>query len=194
MRWTLLVRQMMRAGSVRSSRVVLIPRRWGQVRRSRGGRRRGLRSPVPRGERGAAVKTIAQGVPVRFGFACGEFCSCGPLFFPHTGLRVRPAPGIPCALTSRGTTILQDSGGIHAARMRSRAFSFSRHSRGAPLGASPESILSVVVMDSGFSPAGCPGMTRRIALAWLTPPPRDTTYPKPREPRLPARHLPGSTP
>jgi hypothetical protein len=25
--------------------------------------------------------------------------------------------------------------------------------------ASPESILSIVVMDSGFSPAGCPGMT-----------------------------------
>jgi hypothetical protein len=38
----------------RSSRVVLSPRRWGQAcERSR--RRRGLTSPVPRGEYGAAV-------------------------------------------------------------------------------------------------------------------------------------------
>jgi hypothetical protein len=30
--------------------------------------RRGLKSPVPRGERGVSRKAIAQGVPDRFGF------------------------------------------------------------------------------------------------------------------------------
>src|SRR5262249_5522822 len=46
----------------RPSRVVLVPRRWDQVRGRFHGRR-GLTSPVPRGERGAAVNTIAQGRP-----------------------------------------------------------------------------------------------------------------------------------
>jgi hypothetical protein len=36
--------------------------------------------------------------------------------------------------------------------------------RDAPLGAGPESILPIVVMDSGFSPAGCPGMTMMMAI------------------------------
>jgi hypothetical protein len=57
----------------RSSRVVLSPRRWGQALRvgdvgpdgpTRRARRRWLTSPVHRGERGAAVKTIARGMPV----------------------------------------------------------------------------------------------------------------------------------
>jgi hypothetical protein len=50
-------------GRGRPSRVVLAPRRWRQA----GGAirlRRGLSSPAPRGERGAAVKTIARGMPV----------------------------------------------------------------------------------------------------------------------------------
>jgi hypothetical protein len=47
---------------VRSSRVVLIPRRWDQTAQEIA-RRRGLESPVPRGEHGVSRKAIAQGVP-----------------------------------------------------------------------------------------------------------------------------------
>jgi hypothetical protein len=39
-----------------------------------------------------------------------------------------------------------------------------RHS-GARVSASPESILPIVVIDSGLSPAGCPGMTSGEILA-----------------------------
>jgi hypothetical protein len=60
---------------VRSSRVVLSPRRWCQVcamamstlRADTPRRRRGLTSPIPRGERGVSRKAIAQGVSERFG-------------------------------------------------------------------------------------------------------------------------------
>src|SRR5260221_13398231 len=48
---------------VRSSRVVLAPRRWRQVRGRVHGRR-WLTSPAHRGEHGAAVNTITQGMPV----------------------------------------------------------------------------------------------------------------------------------
>jgi len=61
------------ARRVRSSRVVLIPRRWDQAlsicdfglaaETRRSIMRRGLTSPVPRGERGVSRKAIAQGVP-----------------------------------------------------------------------------------------------------------------------------------
>jgi hypothetical protein len=52
----------------RPSRVVLSPRRWGQACETDVARRRWLTSPVHRsvhrGERGAAVNTIARGMPV----------------------------------------------------------------------------------------------------------------------------------
>ena len=48
----------------RPSRVVLISRRWDQACGRRTRRRRRLSSPALRGEREAAVKTIAQGMPV----------------------------------------------------------------------------------------------------------------------------------
>ena len=40
-----------------------VPRRWGQACETIFARRRWLKSPVHRGERGAAVKTIARGMP-----------------------------------------------------------------------------------------------------------------------------------
>src|SRR5215472_17639218 len=52
---------------VRSSRVVLSPRRWGQVAQRDLRQRRWLTSPRHRGERGAAAKTIVQGMPDRSG-------------------------------------------------------------------------------------------------------------------------------
>jgi len=49
----------------RRSRVVLSPRRWGQALRDDDSRRRWwLKSPAHQGEHEAAVKTIAQGMPV----------------------------------------------------------------------------------------------------------------------------------
>jgi hypothetical protein len=59
-------------------------------------KRRWLTSPTHRGERGAAAKTIAQGVPDRFGQPVATMPEW--FFIFHPGLRVRPAPGIPCAL------------------------------------------------------------------------------------------------
>jgi hypothetical protein len=47
----------------RPSRMVLSPRRWGQACETIFARRRWLTSPVHRGEYGAAVNTIAQGMP-----------------------------------------------------------------------------------------------------------------------------------
>ncbi len=47
----------------RPSRMVLSPRRWGQACEAIFARRRWLTSPVHRGEYGAAVNTIAQGMP-----------------------------------------------------------------------------------------------------------------------------------
>jgi hypothetical protein len=61
--------------------------------------RRGLTSPVPRGERGVSRKAIAQGVPDVS--ALPDLLVCAFIFL-HTRLRVRPAPGIPCALCLRG--------------------------------------------------------------------------------------------
>jgi len=63
MRWTRVWRETSAARG-RPSRVVLAPRRWRQAFRRWSGKRRGLSSPAPRGEHGAAVNTIAQGMPV----------------------------------------------------------------------------------------------------------------------------------
>jgi hypothetical protein len=59
---------------------------------------------VHRGDHGAAVQTIAQGVPDRF----GQPVVTMPVWFflSHPGLRVRPAPGIPCALCSGRDEVL----------------------------------------------------------------------------------------
>jgi hypothetical protein len=54
--------------------------------------------PTHRGERGISRKAIAQGVPDCFGEPVVTTCSCAFYPFLHARLRVRPAPGIPCAL------------------------------------------------------------------------------------------------
>ena len=61
-------------------------------------RRRGLTSPVPRGEHGVSRKAIAQGVPDEFRRTCGDYRLWAAYPFLPTRLRVRRAPGIPCAL------------------------------------------------------------------------------------------------
>jgi len=59
--------------------------------------RRWLKSPAHRGERGAAVKTIVQGMPVFRRYL--SLLACAKCTFLCTqGSRVRPASGIPCAL------------------------------------------------------------------------------------------------
>jgi hypothetical protein len=95
----------------RPSRVVPIPRRWDQVLRDVFAGRWWLTSPVHQGERGAAVNTIAEGMPDCF----------GALLLPslrkvhslcRQGLRVRPASGVPCALRSSGGTRSMHRSGI----------------------------------------------------------------------------------
>jgi len=95
-----------RCGHGRPSRVVLIPRRWNQARGRFHGRR-GLTSPVPRGEREAAVKTIAQGRPVVVAEPVVA-CVRKVHFLCTQGSRVRPASGLPCALSCSRTRCLQD--------------------------------------------------------------------------------------
>jgi len=64
MRWTREVPHDERRIGGRPSRVVPIPRRWGQACGWRVRRRWRLSSPALQGEHEAAVKTIAQGMPV----------------------------------------------------------------------------------------------------------------------------------
>jgi hypothetical protein len=91
----------------RPSRVVLISRRWDQALASRARRRRRLSSPALRGEREAVVKTIARGMPV----VPAEPVVTAACFFVAAGPWVRPAPGIPCALSIfRGTLIPKNPG------------------------------------------------------------------------------------
>jgi hypothetical protein len=90
-----------RQGRVRPSRVVLIPRRWDQAAQAIA-RRRGPKSPVPRGEHGVSRKAIAQGKPGCAGCTCSP-CPCAsahgmPVCSGARDLRVPPAPGFPCAL------------------------------------------------------------------------------------------------
>ena len=54
------------------------------------------KSPLHRGEHGAAARTIVQGMPDRFGSPVVTMLVC--FFHLHARLRVRRAPGIPCAL------------------------------------------------------------------------------------------------
>src|SRR5215813_10989363 len=67
--------------------------------RKRSAQRRRLTSPVLRGERGVSRKAIAQGVPV---VSALPVYLVRVLLFLRASLRVRPAPGTPCALFSLG--------------------------------------------------------------------------------------------
>jgi hypothetical protein len=84
------------------------------------GRRWRLSSPVLQGEREAAVKTIAQGVPDRFGFTC---LSCGHLFFSaHEPAGAASARHSLRPLPSRGRVARKTRTLLRAARMRGRVF------------------------------------------------------------------------
>src|ERR1700737_3292694 len=63
--------------------------------------RRGLKSPVPRGEHGAAVKPLRRECRSDFGV---PVLACVRLFRLHARQWVRRAPGIPCALCFQGVT------------------------------------------------------------------------------------------
>jgi hypothetical protein len=82
-------------------------------------RRRWLSSPIHRGERGVSRKAIAQGVPDRFGFTCGDYarllssicrrgCGCGQ----H--------PAFPAPSAFKGDNDRASPGRKRAAGMRSR--------------------------------------------------------------------------
>src|ERR1700722_16313272 len=81
------------------SRVVLTPRRWCQVCEKER-RRRWPKRPEHRGDHEVTVKTIAWGMPGDSGVTCMLVCAL-PLSL-HTRPRAHRAPGIPCALISRG--------------------------------------------------------------------------------------------
>ena len=90
---------------VRSSRVVLIPRRWDQANAIHS--RRGLKSPVPRGERGAAVKPLRRECRM-FRPACQ---TCGRFPFQPTSLAgAVERPAFPAPSHLRRDTNLQNSG------------------------------------------------------------------------------------
>jgi hypothetical protein len=140
------------AGRIRSSRVVPFPRRWGQVR-ERFHERRWLKSPIHRGEHGTAEKTIAQGMPDCFGEPVVTLpvwcCSF------HPGLRVRQHPAFPAPSSSRTRCFARPGRENRAAGMRRRV-SNSVVIPGRRAAAGPESITTIVSMDSGFAPRGAP--------------------------------------
>ncbi len=118
-----------RRGRGRSSRMVLISRRWDQACGRIHGRR-GLTSPAPRGEYEAAVNTIAQGMSDRFDvpvvtclrafLICTQGCGCGQ------------ASGIPCALVFfRGRSLCKTRAN-RAAGMLTLVFSSLRAKRSNP--------------------------------------------------------------
>jgi hypothetical protein len=105
--------QGVRATGGRSSRVVLSPRRWGQVSRSR--EATGANKPGTPGRSRSSRKTIAQGKPGCPGCTCSP-CPCAsahgmPVRFGARDLRVHSAPGFPCALRLfRGTRLFAKLG------------------------------------------------------------------------------------
>ena len=119
--------QAMRIRCGRSSRVVVVPRRWDQVRghaisalrpkRRRHGRRR-LTSPVLRREREVSRKPLRRECRM-FRPTCTDLWAS--FLFSPRALRVRPAPGIPCALSFEGATR------ICITRTRNRAAGMRSH-------------------------------------------------------------------
>jgi hypothetical protein len=89
--------QDVRRRRVRSSRVVLSPRRWGQVNRDDLFATVAKKPGTP-GRSRSSRKTIARGMPDRSALPVVTKCLCAFYPFLHTRLRVRLAPGIPCAL------------------------------------------------------------------------------------------------
>jgi hypothetical protein len=92
------------------------------------------KSPAHRGEREAAVKTIARGMPV----ASAEPVVTAACFFVAGGPWVRPASGIPRALCLRGHLHQQDSDAKRGAR---RQHHVPRGNGVAPFPATSESLM-----------------------------------------------------
>jgi len=94
-------------------------------------RRWWLTSPVHQGERGVSRKAVAQGVPDRLALPVVTKCLCAAYPVQHARLRVRLAPGIPCALNLWRDENHAKLGRNRAARMRRCGCKFLCHS-GAP--------------------------------------------------------------
>ena len=90
----------------RRRRVVLISRRWDQVRKFDLRTTEAIK-PVLRGERAIGRNTVVQGMPDRFGV---PVVTNSRTFALCARLRVPPASGIPCALRFRACDGWQDSG------------------------------------------------------------------------------------
>jgi len=94
MRWTQCARKT--CGAMRTVKPCgPVPSTLGSSCAERSAQRRWLKSPIHRGERGAAVQPLCR--ECRIVSALPDYlCALYP--FQHTRLRVQPAPGIPCAL------------------------------------------------------------------------------------------------
>jgi hypothetical protein len=78
-------------------------------------------SPVHQGEREISRNTIVQGMPDRFGVPVVTMLVC--FLHLHTRLRVRHAPGIPCALyLSEGRRSRDNSGESRRENAKVRLF------------------------------------------------------------------------
>jgi hypothetical protein len=105
----------------RRNRAVPIPRRWNQASRDEREATVANRPGTPRRTR-ISRKTIAQGVPVVP--AALLMLACAKVhFFCTQGSRVRPASGIPCALSIEGADDRCKTRARCVARTRSHIFS-----------------------------------------------------------------------
>jgi hypothetical protein len=104
----------------RRRRVVLISRRWDQAVRRRFAGRRGLTSPVPRGERAISRNTIAQGMPVVP--AALSLLACAKCtFFARKSRGCGQHPAFPAPSVLQEGAKDASPGHTHAAGMRTRA-------------------------------------------------------------------------
>jgi hypothetical protein len=107
--------QTMRGRRVRSSRVVLSPRRWGQV--SRDDRRATVaRKPETPGRSRSSRSTIAQGMPDRRR-TCYDLCAVF-LLFAHEAFGCSLRPAFPAPSSFRKARLNAKSGRDRAAVMR----------------------------------------------------------------------------
>src|SRR3954449_4483077 len=118
MRWTRQYRTTNDAGCGRRSRVVLMPRRWHQVRQA-SDERQWQKSPVTGESAKETVKTIARETPGNPGEPVVTNSSC--FLFSHARLRVHRAPGVSSALYCGGKGFYINSGADRAARTRNCA-------------------------------------------------------------------------
>src|SRR5579872_5392341 len=93
----------------RQRRVVLAPRRWGQVALRAA---TVARKPGHRGEHAISRKTVVQGMPDRSGV---PVVTNSYAFCLHTRLRVRRSTGIPCALGFRKALLSSKTRALRAA-------------------------------------------------------------------------------